>query len=1268
MGRLGWKQKFLLMVALIFLALGPATLKAACTMDDYCVVPSFVTTTLKPNVLVLMDFSGSMQFPAYVPCYNTGYDGYVAECSSHHSDETAHGTTAYNINNDYYGYFDYKKDSSGNSKYYKWSSDRFQVNTACTNTDRIGSGSDCISGNLLNWITATRIDSARKVLTGGRTSTGGGGLKYESEGSVYTYTDKNLHCKFTVTAVTTANRSLKIENETGYTCPISLSSSTINIDESDATRATGVLQAFEDKAVFEFMVFAGDSRYGEIRSGKDATFSSLLAAINNESPYWGTPTGPGMWEASDFFKQVASDSAWHSTNYENNSDNINKTSGNKDPYYDGTGKPGTKMPCRKTYVLLISDGNWNEGPDPVKPAHKMHISDLRSDLEGIQNATTYVVYAFGDLDSGTRTLGRNAMITTAIFGGFDRTDETSWPYPFTDYPANSQNVTYPLTNCNPSGTWNEQCKKWDKNKSGLPYNFYEADEGEGLTASIAEAFNDMMRKASSGTAASVLASSEGSGANLFQAVFYPKRVFGEDEATWIGEIHDLWYYVDPFLDNASLREDTTDDKILDLSNDYVIRFYYDSGLAKTRIQKWTDSNHDGSGDVLSDSDDLEDVKSLWSAGTKLFERNLSSSPRKIYTTLNGTSFLTGDFSEANWSTLKDYLGSSVDEATAKKIINYVTGLEQTGTRNRTVTLGTTTGPWRLGDIISSTPRMQSMVPLNSYHRAAPDGYGDYSYSQYINDSTSTGYKQRGMVYAGANDGMLHAFHLGLLEEKWTGQTADQKGKLTQLSGKEVGAEAWAFIPKHSLPYLQYLANSAYCHLYYIDLPPVLLDASINGNAGDTKTKDSWRTVVVGGMGLGGAPRKQSDSCSTNNDCVKAPMDDPGDSTKALGYSSYFAIDVTDPVNPILLWEFAHPDLGYSTSGPAIIRVGDSTKNGSWFVVVASGPTGPVDKAYRQFLGRSDQNLRLFVLDLKTGTLMRTIDTGIENAFGGSLYNATVDVDRWRAGAPGHYKDDGLYFGFTKKASDGTWTNGGVLRLLTKESADVSSWAASYVKNDIGPVTSAVTRLQSTKDSSLWLYFGTGRFFYKRASDVDDPDNQRTLYGVKEKCYTSGNTLDSSCTTAVGSLKNQTDSPGALGSTDEGWYINLPTSVTIEDQVYKAERVMTDPAASFNGAVFFTTFAPSADVCAMGGNTFLWAVKYNTGGEPPQLRGKALLQVSSGEIKEISLGSAFKTSSDNSDSKGNRRSASIKGVPPTRQGLSLLVAPKPIQKVLHIREK
>ncbi|NCO46999.1 MAG: hypothetical protein GW890_11710, partial [Vibrio sp.] len=54
-------------------------------------------------------------------------------------------------------------------------------------------------------------------------------------------------------------------------------------------------------------------------------------------------------------------------------------------------------------------------------------------------------------------------------------------------------------------------------------NYYDAQNPTKLDKALDQAFKDMLARAASGTAASVLASGEGSGANLVQAVFYPRR-------------------------------------------------------------------------------------------------------------------------------------------------------------------------------------------------------------------------------------------------------------------------------------------------------------------------------------------------------------------------------------------------------------------------------------------------------------------------------------------------------------------------------------------------------------------------------------------------------------------------------------------------------------------------------------------------------------------------------------------------------------------------
>jgi type IV pilus assembly protein PilY1 len=222
---------------------------------------------------------------------------------------------------------------------------------------------------------------------------------------------------------------------------------------------------------------------------------------------------------------------------------------------------------------------------------------------------------------------------------------------------------------------------------------------------------------------------------------------------------------------------------------------------------------------------------------------------------------------------------------------------------------------------------------------------------------------------------------------------------------------------------------------------------------------------------------------------------------------------------------------------------------------------------------------------------------------------------------------------------------------------------SSVLDNIGPVTSAIAKLQDRKRGHLWLYFGSGRFFYKMGSDIDDPDGQRTIYGLKEPCYTVLNDMDNNCTSSlsISNLTEQTTAPVTSLPllTSSGWYVNLDSSTVLAG--YKAERVITDPLAAFNGVVFFTTFAPNGEACALGGNTYIWALNYGSGSQATNLNGKAILQVSTGEIKEFNLATAF-------TDKDSRRTAAISGVPPKGQGLSVLIGPRPLQKVLHIQEK
>ena len=1013
--------------------------------------------------------------------------------------------------------------------------------------------------------------------------------------------------------------------------------------------------------------FTGSANYDGVNP-----YKNLITAINDESPTGTTPTAPALWDAYNYLAQQTAQ--YGGPQPQTGSGNEWKNPMNRcfDNNNDGNcqGNEFASVPCAKNFLVLLTDGQWDTGenptktpsckidndseadsPDPVVPAYWLHKKGFTNQPLNMQS---YVesIYTVGLWLGGT---GEQSLKNVAMYGSFNRLK--AWPGSTSGYP---EGTCGPVDDCCNSANCGKgssctalpaSSTDWDKDGDGLPDGFFKASSAIQIKEKIIDIILDMLRVVSSGSAVSILASGEGSGANLLQAVYFPRKSFGATEVDWIGKMHNLWYYVDPYLTNSNIREDTYTDKKLNLSNDYIVQFYYDTVAKETLIRKFSDSDGDGAPDGSVGTANFDDIANLWEAGKVLWSRNITTSPRTILTQLSGNFT---DFSIANASGLQSYLrATSLTEA--QDIIRYVHGEDKSGYRNRTVTISGASGVWKLGDIVNSTPRIQSFTPTNTYHLTPPSGYSDGTYYQFINDSS---YKSRGMTYVGANDGMLHAFFLGNLKQNWAGKGANEKALL---DGSDLAREVWAFIPKNTLPYLRYLPEQDYCHLYSIDASTSLVDASINGDPADDKTASSWRTILIGGMGLGGACRNLGSTCT---DCIKTPATN-------LGYSSYFAIDVTDPNNPTLLWEFSDPELGMTTSGPAIVRQGDSNKNGNWFVVFASGPTGPINSTHRQFLGKSDQTLKFFVLDLKTGTLTRKISTGIANAFGGSLYNATLDTDRGNQLSPGHYKDDAIYVGYTKCAespctSSSTWTKGGVFRINTKENPDPGQWSVSLVIDDIGPVTAAISKLQDRKNGRLWLYFGTGRFFYKMGASIDDPGDAsdsttiRRLYGVEEPCYSSAsNDIDNTCSASVdpGSLMDQSSSPSASIGSSTGWYINLDTP----SSGYLQERLITDPLAVFNGVVFFTTFSPSADICAVGGNTYIWAVNYKSGANASGLSGKALVQVSTGEIRELDLSSAL-------TGRDNRRSASVIGVPPKGQGLSVLIGPRPLQKVLHIQEK
>ncbi|MBN1102589.1 MAG: hypothetical protein JXL84_04150, partial [Deltaproteobacteria bacterium] len=135
----------------------PPAARALNTSGDYEAVPPFLTAGVAPLVMLVMGRNHKLYYEAYNDASDLNGDGTL--------------DIRYDPTIDYYGYFDpYKcyKYSTGSSYFYPVS-----VNTDKT-CNKSGTAYDFTmgewSGNFLNYLTMSRMDTVRKVLYGGKRS------------------------------------------------------------------------------------------------------------------------------------------------------------------------------------------------------------------------------------------------------------------------------------------------------------------------------------------------------------------------------------------------------------------------------------------------------------------------------------------------------------------------------------------------------------------------------------------------------------------------------------------------------------------------------------------------------------------------------------------------------------------------------------------------------------------------------------------------------------------------------------------------------------------------------------------------------------------------------------------------------------------------------------------------------------------------------------------------------------------------------------------
>ena len=1147
-------------------------------ISDYCAVPPFITRSIAPNVMLIVDNSGSMFRFAYFDGWNTAAASDDNWCTS-----ASNPCNEFNSNYDYYGYFD-------PDYWYAYSNNRFYPTAPKTAREK---GANEWDGNFLNWLTMRRIDVIRKVLTGGRVVAEGKENRLVGEppddcnyrGRYKRVSNAELYTPYSGTV------TFDVCGTTG-TARFSVGSDTYNVKVAlGDTTPEGIIQRVGNKIRWGLSFYhpntptpQGGYVQAAVQERDNASLqNAIVNEINNTIPDSNTPLAETLWTITGYYAQEASMLGGPGPRYQSGDYQIND---NVDPYNYGTGGQVLKAWCAKSFVILITDGEpcadghlpgelsdyangrsdfncSSRSDDPANPCYipscygggeggyvpgiedvalYAHINDLRDDLDYEQNLTLYTVFAFG--------AGSELLKYAAINGGFiDKNDN--------DKP--------------------DLQEEWDSDEDGVPDNYFAAPSGYELEEALIAAITDILKRTSSGTAVSVLSEEAESGANLLQAVFCPEKSFSEGAnvytLNWVGHLYNWWIYRGLEVAKTNIREDHPgeDKKLIldtDSGGDYVISFTFEDNQLK--IKAYADTNGDGAPDNYPGSPvaiytSLDQAHPVWEAGEKLKDKDPAL--RTIYTNIGGLR----PFTESNWDLINDYLGSEYtdgtdDQTDTQKLIAYIRGEDVYGFRSRSIG----SSVWKLGDIVYSTPQVVT--------------YDDYS-----------------VVYVGGNDGMLHAFRLGYLDTTVEDAVARLQNSKSDTGYDKLGEELWAFIPKNALPYLRYYADPNYPHLYYIDLSPFVVEVDYDSEHPGTEK------ILIGGMRLGGA------SGCNGDDCLNPPSDtcpDPSNLSNCTGLSCYFALDITEPPAdpnhpnyPKLLWEFTHTDLGFSYSGPAVIKKGNN-----YYVAFLSGPTN--------YSGASGQSLKVFILNLSNGSLVRTIENVLvngslavlNNAFGGRLFTFT------EGGA--------VYFGYTQ---EGTW-HGGVLKLDTSDD-NPSNWTVSMVVSDIGPVTASVKR--EVFGSNEWIFFGGGRYFVKD----DDPSDIRYLYGVKPQACAALAT--GHCTrNDLGDMTLLTGSP-----TQQGWYIELDS----QDGDWGAERLVTDPTVykrnANAGEIYFVTMQPNTHPCEFGGRSYIWRVEATTGGVPAEseMPGTLLVQLSTGQILEAKESSLFAE-------KGGRRTGPFSGVP------------------------
>lgn len=1222
------------------------------SMADYTSTPAFaVDTSVPPNVLLVLDNSGSMNNMAY------GYGGNV---------------NTFDTNIVYFGLFDPYECYDYNGKFEPDpSANPLTPGTCLTDPYRW-------SGNLLNFGTMRRIDVVKWVMVGGKCNAGSRSAGNCSRLLGQNTFDNGACCHDQTQGVARANTIGRIppayETGVGVNLYFHLKASSNSLkgefcldDDStlpsgnscnegggyaetnwniiidSLTGTSGVIQEVAGKARFGLMEFSGNSQGGTVVADIGGNSTSMVNGIESATPETWTPLAESMYEASRYIAQIPPEYA--NSNY---SDNVQ----NKDPYYFTSpdwASTAQYVACCDTFVILFTDGESTEDQNipaalqdfahgknvhgthctgagcaghrtdyPNNGSHYLddvaywaHTTDLRQgtipvineagkDVAGSQNVNLYTFFAFGS--------GSELLQSAAKAGGFQDKNGNNQP---------------------------DLVEEWDEVNNltgaaipdGVPDTYFESSDAFQLRARLLAAITSILQRSTAGSSVSVLASSSTGEGALYQSYFFPQTFEGGREITWTG------YTAGIFLDKfGNLREDTNGDRRLVYNEDNIIVSRFDAGSNTVFVDRYADANQDGVADTVTPigTNDMKSIKGIWEAGNSL--ALMPSANRNLITWVDQNDNQTVDggeqiaFTTGNASSLDAYLNPGLAPFTTNNLINFTRGDHITGLRDRRLTVGGSLNVWKLGDSIYAQPIVVG-APTQRFDVI----YGDSSYTAYF-----AKYKNRRQVaYVGANDGMLHAFNAGFFKRGddpvTTGTVEHGYFNLTGDNAETshaLGKELWGFIPQELLPHLKWLADPNYTHVYYVDLTPKVTDVRIF--TPDADHPNGWGTVLMGGFRFGGS----CGNCPAGNAppmTLTGDFDDDGGTadTNRSFYSAYFVLDITNPeVDPKLLWSFSSSDLGLTTTVPSMLRVHPKSNaiisdnaEAKWYMLVGSGTTG--------YDGSIVQAGNTYAIDLAQGpgvgnANVITMASELEDAFMGNTLTIDKNFD---------YRVDVAYMGSTIHDGSLPW-RGKLYRLTTDcptNPCTTGTWGI-----DVGSGNRAPTEILDTFPTSntielgpisvtpgvalddankMWVFAGTGRYY----DNVDKTNTDvQHFVGVKDsvmnsQCTESANNRTGCHDKDLVNMSNATVCLLGTGTCGQGGneqvqnvasgvdtFQSLIAHVASKDGWYTTlpnlgERALSRPLV-FGGIIFFPTYDPSShtDLCLVTGDSRLYALNYKTG--------------------------------------------------------------------------